>query len=60
MAAKAVGKCLGRKTRALAKAAEGPLPSAYGVGATDIAKRLGIGRASVYRRLAEASAGAGR
>jgi DNA invertase Pin-like site-specific DNA recombinase len=49
--AKAEGKYTGRKPTARAKADEVRSLSSQGVGATDIAKRLGIGRASVYRAL---------
>lgn len=51
-AAKAAGKYRGRKATAQAKASEVRALSANGVGATNIAARLGIGRASVYRILA--------
>lgn len=47
--AKAEGKYKGRKPTAQAKADEVRKLVAAGVGATEIAKRLGIGRASVYR-----------
>lgn len=47
--AKAAGKYKGRKPTAKAKAKEVLELHAEGVGATEIAKRLGIGRASVYR-----------
>jgi len=47
--AKAEGKYMGRKPTAQAKAQEVQALQAEGVGATEIAKRLGIGRASVYR-----------
>lgn len=49
--AKAAGKYKGRKPTAMAKAAEVIKLQAEGVGATEIASRLGIGRASVYRIL---------
>ncbi len=49
--AKAAGKYKGRKPTAKAKAKEVLGLHAEGVGATEIAKRLGIGRASVYRIL---------
>jgi len=49
--AKAAGKYKGRAPTARAKAAEVRKLHAEGVGATDIAKRLGVGRASVYRAL---------
>jgi len=49
--AKALGKYKGRKPTAMAKAAEVKLLQAEGIGATEIARRVGIGRASVYRIL---------
>lgn len=49
--AKADGKYRGRKPTAMAKAAEVKQLAGEGVGATEISKRLGIGRASVYRAL---------
>lgn len=49
--AKAEGKYRGRKPTAQAKSDEVKALHAQGVGATEIAKRLGIGRASVYRVL---------
>lgn len=49
--AKAAGKYKGRKPTAKAKADEVLALHKEGVGATEIAKRLGIGRASVYRIL---------
>src|SRR3984893_6331656 len=49
--AKGEGKYKGRRPTALAKAAEARALKAEGVGATEIAKRLEIGRASVYRVL---------
>lgn len=49
--AKAEGKYKGRKATARAKEDDVLRLKAEGVGATDIAKRLGIGRASVYRIL---------
>lgn len=49
--AKAAGKYKGRKPTARAKADEVRALRAEGVGGTEIAKRLGIGRASVYRIL---------
>tara|TARA_R110000850_G_scaffold15326_23_gene47913 strand:+ start:8999 stop:9604 length:606 start_codon:yes stop_codon:yes gene_type:complete len=49
--AKAAGKYKGRKPTAMAKAAEVKRLQAEGIGATEIASRLGIGRASVYRVL---------
>ena len=54
--AKAAGKYKGRKPTAKAKAKEVLELHAEGVGATEIAKRLGIGRASVYRILKEEAA----
>ncbi len=55
--AKAEGKYKGRKPTARAKAAEVMALKADGVRPVDIARRLGIGRASVYRVLgAEARA----
>lgn len=49
--AKAEGKYKGRKPTAKAKGDEVRQLAAQGIGATEIAKRLGIGRASVYRIL---------
>lgn len=49
--AKAAGKYKGRKPTAMAKAAEVHRLHTEGIGATEIARRLGIGRASVYRAL---------
>lgn len=49
--AKAAGKYKGRKPTAMAKAEEVRKLHGKGVGATEIAQRLGIGRASVYRVL---------
>jgi DNA invertase Pin-like site-specific DNA recombinase len=49
--AKAEGKYRGRKPTAQAKSDEVMALHAQGIGATEIAKRLGIGRASVYRIL---------
>lgn len=54
--AKAEGKYKGRKPTAKAKANEVLAMHAEGVGATEIAKRLSIGRASVYRILGEGKA----
>lgn len=48
-AAKAAGKYKGRKPTARAKADQVRALKAQGVGASEIARRLGIGRASVYR-----------
>jgi DNA invertase Pin-like site-specific DNA recombinase len=53
--AKAEGKYKGRKPTARAKEEDALRLKAEGVGATEIAKRLGIGRASVYRILDGAS-----
>jgi DNA invertase Pin-like site-specific DNA recombinase len=47
--AKAEGRYKGRKPTAMAKANEVMKMHGEGVGATEIAKRCGIGRASVYR-----------
>jgi DNA invertase Pin-like site-specific DNA recombinase len=49
--AKAEGKYKGRKATARAKSAEVTALVSEGVRPTDIARRLGIGRASVYRIL---------
>jgi len=49
--AKAEGKYRGRKPTARAKAAEIKTLKAAGIRPTDIARQLGIGRASVYRAL---------
>ncbi|CAO3446840.1 Site-specific recombinase, resolvase family [Azospirillum argentinense] len=49
--AKAEGKYKGRKPTAQAKSEDVMALKAQGVGASEIAKRLGIGRASVYRIL---------
>ena len=49
--AKAEGKYKGRKPTAMAKAEEIRKLKAEGVGPTEIAAKLGIGRASVYRIL---------
>jgi len=51
--AKAAGKYKGRKPTAKAKAKEVLELHAEGLGGTEIARRLGIGRASVYRILKE-------
>ena len=51
--AKAAGKYKGRAPTARAKADEVRALVGEGVGATEIARRLGIGRASVYRILGE-------
>jgi len=50
--AKTEGKYKGRKPTAMAKASEVKKLRAEGVGPTEIAVKLGIGRASVYRILA--------
>jgi DNA invertase Pin-like site-specific DNA recombinase len=50
--AKALGKYNGRKATARAKEADVVRLRAEGLGATEIANRLGLGRASVYRILA--------
>ncbi|MBF9029542.1 recombinase family protein [Rhodobacterales bacterium HKCCE3408] len=52
--AKAAGKYKGRAPTARAKADDVLELRAQGVGPTEIAQRVGIGRASVYRILAEA------
>lgn len=49
--AKAEGKYRGRAPTARAKAEQVRKLRANGVGASEIARRLGIGRASVYRAL---------
>ena len=51
--AKAEGKYKGRKPTAQAKAVQVKALVDEGVGGTEIAKRLGIGRASVYRVMKE-------
>lgn len=51
--AKEAGKYKGRKPTARAKSSEIVALRFEGIGATEIAKRLGIGRASVYRVLRE-------
>ena len=50
--AKAEGKYKGRAPTAMAKSDEVKRMSAEGIGATEIARQVGIGRASVYRILA--------
>ncbi|AQS47066.1 DNA invertase [Thioclava nitratireducens] len=55
--AKAAGKYKGRAPTARAKADEVLRLHGEGVGGTEIAKRLGIGRASVYRILDDAKEG---
>ena len=57
--AKADGKYKGRKPTARAKAAEVVKLAADGVARTEIAERLGISVASVYRALTDAKKGAG-
>lgn len=52
--AKAAGKYKGRAPTARAKADQVLAMKKEGVGATEIAKKLGIGRASVYRILGQA------
>jgi DNA invertase Pin-like site-specific DNA recombinase len=54
--AKAAGKYRGRKPTAQAKALEVKALRADGVGSSEIARRLGIGRASVYRILVDSEA----
>ncbi|PYF13159.1 DNA invertase Pin-like site-specific DNA recombinase [Rhodobacter viridis] len=54
--AKAEGKYKGRAPTARAKADEVLRLHAEGIGGTEIAKRLGIGRASVYRILGDGTA----
>ncbi|TNE69896.1 MAG: recombinase family protein [Rhodobacteraceae bacterium] len=54
--AKAAGKYKGRKPTAKAKAKEVLELHAEGVGATEIARRVGVGRASVYRILEDEKA----
>lgn len=56
--AKAAGKYKGRKATARAKTDEVLKLHNEGVGGTEIASRLGIGRASVYRALKDAKGGA--
>jgi DNA invertase Pin-like site-specific DNA recombinase len=51
--AKSEGKYKGRAPTARAKSADVHALSAEGIGATEIAKRLNIGRASVYRVLTD-------
>ena len=52
--AKAAGKYRGRAATARAKAAQVQSLQAEGVGPSEIARRLGIGRSSVYRMLGSA------
>ena len=56
--AKAEGKYKGRAPTARAKAEDVLALKAQGVGGSEIAKRLGIGRASVYRILGDEGAAA--
>lgn len=56
-AAKAKGLYKGRKPTAMAKADAVAALKAQGVGAAEIAKRLNISRASVYRALADSADG---
>ena len=49
--AKSLGRYKGRKPTARARAAEIAALKDYGIRPVDIARRLGIGRASVYRVL---------
>lgn len=58
--ARAEGKYKGRKPTARARAGEVRALRAEGLGATEIARRLGIGRASVYRILAGPADAPGR
>lgn len=53
--AKALGKYKGRKPTAKAKTEEVLKLHQEGIGGTEIAKQLGIGRASVYRILSDAA-----
>jgi DNA invertase Pin-like site-specific DNA recombinase len=55
--AKREGRYKGRAPTARAKTEEARALKVLGLGATEIAKRLGIGRASVYRVLGESSVG---
>lgn len=57
--AKAAGKYRGRKPTARAKADEVMALKSGGVGPAEIARRLGMGRASVYRILNDQKDGAG-
>jgi DNA invertase Pin-like site-specific DNA recombinase len=50
--ARALGKYKGRKATARAKQADVLRLKSEGIGASEIAKRLGLGRASVYRMFA--------
>lgn len=56
--AKAAGKYKGRAPTARVKSDEVLALAADGVGATEIARRVGIGRASVYRILSQGTANA--
>src|SRR5215470_10843177 len=53
--AKAEGKYKGRAPTARAKADDARALAEQGIGASEIARRLGIGRASVYRVLGQAA-----
>ncbi len=55
--AKAAGKYKGRAPTAMAKADEAMTPLKNGDGPTEVARKLGIGRASVYRIIGAAAAG---
>ena len=57
--AKAAGKYKGRAPTAMAKAGDVKALLAAGVGPSEIAKRLGIGRSSVYRAMQEGEADTG-
>jgi DNA invertase Pin-like site-specific DNA recombinase len=54
--AKAAGKYKGRAPTAMAKAGEALMLLKGGMGATEVARQLGIGRASVYRIIEAATA----
>lgn len=56
--AKAAGRYTGRKPTARAKGEDVRALAAQGVGPADIAKRVGVSRASVYRLLADAKGAA--
>lgn len=56
--ARAAGKYKGRKPTAMAKSNEVQRLQAEGIGASEIARRVGIGRASVYRILRAAESAA--
>jgi DNA invertase Pin-like site-specific DNA recombinase len=57
--AKAAGKYKGRAPTAMAKAGDVKALLAAGVGPSEVARRLGIGRSSVYRAMQEDEAEAG-